>query len=217
MKKALTGLFAMMFVSVCMIASVFADPKGDKVVQDMVKAWKGISDYQCMFSFHEDKGKGMEGGSYKYSFKKPLLIRLEGVEGENKGTTVAYRPDQDANTVHVKKGFLPLKLKKTDKRLESFFKSHWGFDIQDIQAYIKSSGASVVVKGNGDVKGRKTITLELAGKKPVDGVTKEVVQVDNATKMPLQIERYKGSTLNSKRLYWDLKVNTKFSADDIKI
>lgn len=215
MKKIAAGFFAMMFVYVCMVSSAFADPKGDKLFQNMVKAWNGIKDYTCKFSYEEDKGGSMSGGTYDYKFKKPYIVRLEGVDGENKGTIVVYRPDQDGDFVHVKKGILPLKLKKTNGMVKDFFKSDLGFDIKYAQDFVKSSGASITLKSSGSVKGRNADVLELAAKKGGE-FSKVLVYVDKATKMPIQIDRYKGEKLFSHRMYWDLKVNTNFSSDDVK-
>ncbi len=192
-----------------------AEPKGEKLFKDMAGAWSGIKDYTCKFIYEESKGGSMSGGTYDYKFKKPYIVRLEGVDGENKGTIVVYRPDQDADFVHVKKGILPLKLKKTNGMVKDFFKSDLGFDIKYAQDFVKSSGASVTLKGSGSVKGKSADILELVAKKSGE-FSKVVVYVDKATKMPVQIDRYKGGKLFSHRIYWDLKVNTKFSSDDVK-
>ncbi len=215
MKKVLAGMLGAAFAFLVFAGTAAADPKGEKLFQDMAKAWSGIKDYTCKFSYEEDKGGSMSGGTYDYKFKKPYIVRLEGVDGENKGTIVVYRPDQDGDFVHVKKGILPLKLKKTNGMVKDFFKSDLGFDIKYAQEFVKSSGASITLKSPGSVKGRSAEVLELTAKKSGE-FSKVVVYVDKATKMPIQIDRYKGSKPFSHRLYWDLKVNTNFSSNDVK-
>lgn len=215
MKKLFAGMLGAVFAFLVFAGAASAEPKGEKLFKDMAGAWNGIKDYTCKFSYEEDHGGSMSGGTYDYKFKKPYIVRLEGVDGENKGTIVVYRPDQDGDFVHVKKGILPLKLKKTNGMVKDFFKSDLGFDIKYAQEFAKSTGASITLKSSASVKGRNADVLELAAKKGGE-FSKVVVYVDKATKMPIQIDRYKGTKLFSHRLYWELKVNTNFSSDDVK-
>ncbi len=219
MKKAFAAVCTAAVFAWILTAFAAADAKGDKLLQDISKGWKGVKDYKCTFSYDEEKDGKMSGGTYEFMFKQPGLFRLEVKAGEDKGSIVAYRPDKDSKVVQVKRGMMPpLTLKKTNPLIKDkpLFKTDFGYDVLFITDFAKSTGAAATVKGAGNVKGRSADILELAAKKGGE-FTKVVVYVDKASKLPIQIDRYKGSSLWSRRVYWDLKVNTNFSADEIKI
>lgn len=203
----------------CLIGAVLsvlahADPKGEKVYKGMLSAWGSIKSYSCNFSYNEDKNGKMQGGDYKYLFMKPNFIRLEGIAGENKATIVVYNPSKDKEKVNVKKVVLPLTLKRTDKRLEDFFKSDWGSDIADLKKH--GAGASITYKKSEKVSGRTADVIEISGKGKPE-FSKIVVWVDSQHKVPLKIERFKSKTLFSRREYSNVKVNAPLSQDDFKI
>lgn len=196
------------------ITLVFAQSEGVKIFNITLSRWEKIEDYQCTFTYTEIKEGKETKDEYNLWFKKDNFRKLEGIGGENKGTIVVYNPQEDKDKVRVKRGFLPLTLKKDDERLTGFFVVDWGADLSHLKLYLKNGNIKFIKKEK--VFGRNTNVLEFTPKKKTD-YTKEIVWLDAEEHILVQIERYREGKFFSRKVYSQISVNSNLSGDDFKL
>lgn len=208
----LVNFLLFMFYSISI--SVSTEKEGVKILKLAMKRWEKIKDCKYSFTYIEVKDEKEEKNEYLFSFMKDTFRRLEGIEGENKGTIVVYNPDENKEKVRVKRGFLPLTLDKDNERLTGFFAVDWGSHLAHLSKYIKHGNIKFIRKG--EIQGREVITFEFTPIKKME-YTKEIVSFDVKENVLVQIERYKENKFHSKIIFKDFSINSGLKPEDFKI
>lgn len=208
MRNVLLIIF-LLFIS-CL---VFAQKNGISILQSAISKLDKMKDYRYNFIYIEAKGEKEEKSEYIFYFMKENFRRLEGIEGEHKGTIVVYNPEENKEKVKVKRGFIPLTMDKDDERLSGFFHSDFGSHLTHLSKYIKQGKIKFVKKEK--FQGKEVNVVEFIPVKKMK-YTKEIVLFDAEENTLVKIERYKDNKFHSKIIFKDISINTDLKPEDFK-
>ena len=224
MKKLISVSFvALALAFSCAIAAAVAQEEeksqAEQVMDRLFESVDEIEPYSVIFEYmepaNEDSRKVWRKCEFWYMGSGDY-IRLEVHDGENKGSKVAYNTDKNKEKVYAKQGFMPIAipLSVDDKRLEGFFVSDWGSDLEDISKL--ADGAELEYLGEEEIEGRAAHKIEILNSSEEAEFDRAIVWVDKENDLLLQYEYYNGDTLDSRKTWYGYKLNRDFKAKDFK-
>ena len=183
----------------------------------MKERFEKIETYQCFFQVFTAKGKKTKTVIAQYYFKKPKWVRMELLEGSDKGSVLLYKPHK----VRLKPGtgllsifhftLEPENERLVDLRGYGIHETDWSYYIdQHLQKLGITSGQFV---GEESVEGRETLVFELLSQYPErsNDVAKEILWVDKEELIPLKYVHYDTSgMLILSAQFKDIKINVEF-------
>lgn len=199
------------------------------IIGQMQGSYGRVSDYQCIYITYNLDGEKIDKRTVRYFFKKPGLIRVEGMKGFEKGWVAVYRDGKirlkPKGFLFLKRAFLPLKkmflpfgaaytFDPDDRLMRSpgrgYRVDESGIDDLIARAISSMRRDEVVLIGREEVFESECYLIEMVPKTLVgdNSITKERLWVDVQTNLPLQYEVYEaGNRLVHSRTFKDLKVN----------
>jgi outer membrane lipoprotein-sorting protein len=197
-----------------------ADNKATPAFADFVRAFADVTDYQAKVTVHEtsDDGKDVADWAYDYRWMRPNLARIEVTDGRNKGGVAVWHGGDKVQGHQG--GFLAvvkLNLDIHDKRATSLR----GDTIEtasfayDIKHYETTDGTLAEAAGPAlDGHATTAVTLAVADPKSTGNVTKDVLDISNATHLPLRRQQFIGTQLVKSETFRDFKANNAFTTGD---
>lgn len=193
------ALAVLLFLA-CTLPSAAADPAGlvapyDVTLQGMKERFEALTDYSCSFDSFVSDGRRSQKGTYRYFFKKPDLIRMEVVSGENAGVILIVRDGK----VRVKPAgllsILSLTLRPDDSRVIDIRKnrpdqSSWGYYLDQ---HLQNLDLATVLSSTRDtIDGRPVLIYEIASQDPArtQGIAREKIWVAVPDSFLLRYEMY---------------------------
>ena len=191
-----------------------SDTSYPDILTRMKERFEKIETYQCFFQVFTAKGKKTKTVTAQYFFKKPKWVRMELLEGSQKGTVLLYKP----HSVKLKPGkgllsifhftFEPENERLVDLRGYGIHETDWGYCIDQHLQRLEITDSQFA--GEENVEGRQTLVFELLSQYPErsNGVAKEVLWVDKEELIPLKYVHYDttGKVVLS-ALFKEIKIN----------
>ncbi len=227
MKKVLLAGVAL-FYMICTLAVAAEDKPGDaapdaaKILAGLQTGLKDVDSYKVLFTYNK-AATGKDDKEFRvceFWFMKGDFRRLEVVDGDEKGSKVAYNPEKSTKKVAAKASYMPfpITLKKDDRRLAGFFKSDWQADIDEILEF--SEGADLSYGGTEEIEGRKAykiVILPKAAALPEDRkLDKIILWIGEKENLLLKYEYYEGDKLVEDKTWSEIRLNAKLTARDFK-
>ena len=213
MLAALSAVFA--------ASASFADPTASEVFDALVKRADTLKQYKLTFDYlkaHPESGKNKaktESRKCMYWYIAPDVMRLDVVDGDDKGSKVVYNGKVKKSHVRAKQGIIPaIWVGKDDPRLAGFFKSDWKSDVMEIKDEV--GGVAPKMAGAEKVAGRDAWKIEFSGLKNPE-FDKMTLWVDKKESVLLQYERRKGGAVFEKKTWSEIEIDAKLGPADFKI
>jgi outer membrane lipoprotein-sorting protein len=182
---------------------------------DSLKKYKLTFDY---FKAHPESGKGKartESRKCMYWYIAPDVMRLDVVDGDDKGSKVVYNGKVKKSHVRAKQGLIPaIWVGKDDPRLAGFFKSDWKSDVMEIKEEVGE--VAPAMSGSEKIAGRDAWKIDFSGIKNPE-FDKMTLWVDKKESVLLQYERRKGGAVVEKKTWSDIEIDVKLGPEDFKI
>lgn len=187
------------------VAMSATTPDARALLGQMKQSFQSLRDYSCQTyttSFKNGKSK-LDG--HKYYFKKPALIRLEVIAGEDKGAIAILNAK---GKVRAKAGgilgLFTITMEPNDKRLQDkdgsrFVDSHFGGTIADIERAINSGTATVTEID----QGRRLYRLEIDR-----SAKRDIILIDPQLMLPVEWQSVRQGHIDSRTEWRDLKVDS---------
>ncbi|HOO56052.1 MAG TPA: hypothetical protein PLN69_04465 [bacterium] len=193
-------------------------PSAEDLVGSMLTRYDTIKNYKVAVDQQNLNEKTKEPEQRTCNFwanMEPYALRLEVVDGSDKGSVVVFNKKRNAKAVRAKQSFMPvaISVSKDDPRLKGFTESNWETDAKNV---IKNTGeAKPVLKGGSKSKDRAAwkITYENV-KGDYDNIQ---IWVDKEEKVMLQFEYYKNGKLIERKTWYDFEINTKLDQKLFKL
>ncbi len=192
-------------------------PDAAAIFDSMFKKIETVKNYKLTFDYEETKTEKSKGTSRvcDFWFVEPNLIKMVIVDGDDKGSKVAYNGIKNNKAVKAKQSFMPLPIsvKKTDPRLVGFFVSDWKSDLNDIKS--KVGAVKPKLAGQGKIKDRDSNKIEFDGLK--GEFDKILLWVDKKDSVLLRYEYYSKGTMKQRKTWHDFDLNAKLTEEDFKL
>jgi outer membrane lipoprotein-sorting protein len=183
----------------------------EEILERMSSFYRNLQSFYCILEVYNKAGNTEENVTYEYYFQKPDKLRLEVLEGKDKGTTIVYQN----NRIRYKKGgvlsFIPLSLNIDDPIVLSIRKGRINeltFDyILDILSKYKPKSIKEV-----SIFGYNCYVIEIGESKDrLYNYSMQRIYVEKNTFVPIQLEQYENingqNELVHKRIYRNFKIN----------
>jgi|UniRef100_A0A7C3WN35 outer membrane lipoprotein-sorting protein len=193
----------------------------DEVIRKTQEANNKVSTIYSILEVYNRAGNNEEYFTYKFYYQKPDKIRLEVLEGKDKGTIMVYQTGK----VRYKKGgllsFIPLSLNVDDPLVVSIRKGQipdLTFDyIIDLLLTNNPSGLKETVLLN-----YNCYVIEIGNSKDkLYNYSFQRIYIEKNSFLPVSLEQYediKGErTLVHRRVYKNLQINIKFDPQTFEI
>ncbi len=197
-----------------------AENKPTPALEAFATAFAAVKDYQDTIVVHEtsDDGAKTEDRTYGYMWKRPTLAKIDVLEGPGKGSGAAWR---SGDKVLGHQGGILSGIKMVvdihDPRAVSLRGDTIevaSFDWQ-LKHFQKTPGTLSETAGP-SIEGEATtaVTLTVADPKANGNVSKDVLNLSNATHLPVRREQYVGTRLVKTETFKNVKLNNGFKLDD---
>ncbi len=200
-------MFAMMVAwTTAMVISTFGGPPA---LREFAAAWSTVRAYTAVLAMHETAGKHVQDRTYEYTFVKPHAATIFITDGPGKGgreswaggdTVVASPPGLFSR--------LRLHFSMTDSRVvtlrgDTIAMASFGWLLGHVQ-----SGGQLAQSPGPIIRGLATTRLSLAVSDPAanGGVTRDVIDLSTATKLPVRVLRFVKSKLVKQIDFKDVKI-----------
>lgn len=178
---------------------VHATPLPASALDGFAAAWSRIDSYTATLVMHETQGVHVQDRTYAYTFGKPSNATITITAGPGRGGKVAWA---GGNTVTGSppgllsgiKLRLPLHdARVTSLRGDTVEMASFGWLLDHFRS---TRGATTQTTGP-TVNGVLTSEVAVAVAAPAsdDGITREVLFLSRATKLPLELDRYIGASI----------------------
>jgi len=203
----LISVAALLFAGNAALAQESKTPDAKKVFNGLNDKIKSLKSYKLIFEYTEyltDKKKE-EWRKCEFWFMGRDFMRLEVLDGTDKGSKVAYNAKRSKDKAHAKAGYMPfpIAVSKDDERLSGFFESDWESDIKGIAGDAKDGSFSYA--GEEDIKGRTAHKIEITPKKAE--YSKILLWIDKKDSILLQYENFKDGKFNSRKTFYNIELN----------
>ena len=187
------------------------------------KAWDGVTNYEDTIVVHEttNDGKQSQDRTYDYKFVKPTYALITITDGPGKGGGAAWhggdkvKGHQGGLLSHLKL-IIPINdPRAVSLRGDTLVVASFQWEINH---FLTEPGTMSEAPGPA-IDGKATTAVSLAIGDPAsnDGVTKDVLYVDNSTHLPDRREQYVGATVVKTETFKDVKLNPGLTPTDIDI
>lgn len=187
------------------------------ILTRMKERFEKLETYQCFFQVFTAKGEKTKTVTARYYFKQPKTVRMELLEGSQKGTILLYKPHR----VRLKPGkglfsifhfvLEPENDMLVDLRGYGIHETDWGYYIDQHLQRLEITSSQFA--GEENVEGRQTLVFELISQYPErsNDVAKEVLWVDKEELIPLKYVHYDTSgMLVLSAQFKDIKIDVEF-------
>lgn len=185
-------------------------PTHTDAVAAFANAWAGIDHYRATLEIHETSGNDVQDRTYAFEFTKPTTATIAIVSGPGRGGKIFWTGGEDA--VGSPPGILSalrIHLSIHDRRAatlrgDTVAMASFGWVLD----HVRHLGAAAHEEPGGIVDGNPTteVTFDVANPKDDDGLTREIVTLSNATKLPVEVRRYIGTQLVKSIHYRDVTI-----------
>jgi outer membrane lipoprotein-sorting protein len=185
-------------------------------------AWSGITNYTATIVTHEttNDGKSSQDRTYSYKFLKPTNAVIEIVDGPGKGGGAAWHGG-DRVKGHQGGMLSGIKLmvpitdgRATSLRGDTLDVASFGYELNHFQSI---PGALSEAAGP-QVGSDSTIQVTLApSSAEANGVTKETLDISNASHLPVRRTSYVGGTIVKVETFSNVKINPGLTIGDIDL
>ncbi len=216
-RRALVFLFLLAAAMPCAVrASAEALPSAREVVASIESRFASMNDYVCLADAHYVKGAEREDKLFRIYFKKPELVRMEVLRGNQEGGAVVLTKDGRVKA-HAGGWLSWLVLSfpldsplVTTIRGHTLRQSHFGYMINMMKGIVATNEANVRAE---DFGGVSSYVLETSLSGP-DGVPqRKVAIVDRRTSLLEKVEEFEGATEVVNVTFYDVKVDQGLSDD----
>ncbi len=190
-----------MIFGMLLLATTIARPTPSvtSALDDFAAAWSKIASYSATLTIHEIQGSDTQDRTYEYTFAKPSNATIAITAGPGRGGKVTWSGgDQVIGSPPGILGALKLHLSIHDPRVTSLrgdtvAMASFGWILE----HFRSTHGTMAQRSGATVDGTPTDEVSLAVASPAsdDGVTREVVMLSEKTKLPVEFERYNGTSL----------------------
>lgn len=194
-------------------SSVLASPTPQQLLDQMAARFSRVNDYEVTIDSTSSEGSRPCNVRYRYAFKKPNMVRLRTLSGENKDGELVCRPD---GTIRGRKNsglikVFALTMSRSDKRLrDSEGVGVWEMDhgaaIQRLKASVGASGNRVAVTPSG---GDHVLEIRFGAGALAGAVDR--YWIDGETLMINRRERSRNNVVTERDTYSDLRINPGFT------
>ena len=184
-----------------LLATTIARPTPPKApaLDDFAAAWSKIGSYSATLTIHETQGSDTQDRTYAYTFAKPSNATIAITAGPGRGGRVTWSGgDQVIGSPPGILGALRLHLSIHDPRVTSLrgdtvAMASFGWILE----HLRSTHGTTTQRTGATIDGTSTdeVSLTVASPAADDGVTREVVLLSQKTKLPVEFERYTGTSL----------------------
>jgi outer membrane lipoprotein-sorting protein len=169
----------------------------ESTLKRMKKRFDALQDYLCLFESSVTDGHRTQDFVYRYFFKKPNLVRVEVVSGENAGATLIVQGEK----VRAKPAgllslltftFRPDHPRVTDIRKNRLDQTPWGYFIEQ---HLQSLDHLTVLSSRRDSQdGREVLVFDLSSRDPAQtrGISRETIWVSYREALLLRYEMFDG-------------------------
>lgn len=185
-------------MSVFVICMVLVVPSRPPALRDFAQAWSKVHSYSAVLVMHERSGATVQDRTYNYTFVKPSTATIVITRGPGKGGRETWTGGD--SVVASPPGLLSrlrLRLSIKDPRVvtlrgDTIAMASFGWLLQHLQSKGRLSQAPGPSIGAHD-----TTQISLTVEDPASngGITRDVVDISVATKFPVRVLRFAGSTL----------------------
>lgn len=191
--------------------------------QAFQKAWEAVDNYEETIVVHEttNDGKQTQDRTYDYKFVKPTYALITITDGPGKGGGAAWhggdkvKGHQGGLLSHLKL-IVPINdPRAVDMRGDTLVVASFQWELNH---YLTMPGTMTEASGP-TIDGHATTAVTLAINEPAsnNGVSKDVLDLDNSTHLPARREQYVGSALVKSETFKDVKLNPGLKPSDIDI
>jgi outer membrane lipoprotein-sorting protein len=197
-----------------------AENKATPAFTEFVKAFADVSDFQERILTHEtsDDGKDVQDRTYDYRWKRPNFARITIIDGPGKGGVASW---QGGDKVSGHQGgilaMIHLTLDIHDKRATSqrgdtLDTASFAWQVAHFQNTpgTLSEAAGPTLDGHAST----AVTLAVSDPKSNGNVSRDVLDISNATHLPLRRQQFVGAQLVKSETFMDVKLNNGFTAGD---
>jgi outer membrane lipoprotein-sorting protein len=161
----------------------------------MKERFDALNDYQCSFDSFVTDARRTQKWTYRYFFKKPDLIRMEIVAGDNKGAILIVRDGKVRAKPAGLLSILTLTLKPDDPKVIDVRKNRpdqtsWDYYLD--QHLLTLDRAVVLSSGRETLDGRSVLVYEIASRDPArtQGIAREKLWVAVPDDLPVRYEMF---------------------------
>ncbi|HEX9901785.1 MAG TPA: hypothetical protein VGB72_02865 [Acidobacteriota bacterium] len=167
----------------------------DLALQGMKERFEALTDYRCLFDSFVTDGRRSQKWTYRYFFKKPDLIRIEVVSGENAGAILIIRDGKVRAKPAGLLSILSLTFRPDDPRVIDVRKNRpdqtpWGYYLDQ---HLQSLDLATVLSSSRDtLDGRPVLVYDIASQDPArtQGIAREKIWVAIPDDLLLRYEMY---------------------------
>jgi len=194
-------------------------PDAKEIFDSMVKKTATLDSYSVIFEYEEPETEKREKTWRKCDFwymGGGDFLRFEVLDGQDKGSRVAYNAKRNEKKVYAKQGMMPIAipLSVNDKRLEGFFESDWQSEVDDITGWAED--AEFTYLGEDVIMEHKAYKIQIIPSDKEAEYDRIILWIDEEDDVLLQYEYYNGDQLDSRKTWYDYKLDRKFNPKDFK-
>jgi outer membrane lipoprotein-sorting protein len=169
----------------------------ESTLKRMKARFEALQDYSCLIESYVTDGRRCQESLFRYFFKKPNLIRLEVVTGENAGATLLFRGEKVRAKLSSLLFFLTFTFpldhpQVTDVRKNRLDQSSWGYFID---RHLQSLDQLKVLSSRRDFQdGGEVMVYELSSRDPAQtqGISRETIWISASEALLLRYEMFDG-------------------------
>ncbi|NLI97501.1 hypothetical protein GX441_02435 [bacterium] len=202
-----------LFLAAALSVSMLAAEDAGALIQRMREEWAKVTAYTVRMSYRQAKEQKTEERTVDFSYKSPVWVRNDILEGKNKGTKAVYDPEKDV--ILARHPLIPLLLSydPSDERVltlrgEKMYEVSFTYMFKRIDWFL-ANGKTAVVKVE-FFDGAECTVIEFVANSPqnLGGVARERYWLDNKTSFPRRLVSF---DKNGNELQWlilrDLRLN----------
>jgi len=178
-----------------------------------------VSSYSCVVYERIILGKEKQERTYKYYCKKPGWVRIDIIDGDDKGATAVYNPEIN-KVIACKRGalsFVKLKLPPQNKRVCSIrggsipegtlyaLLERWSYYIDNYNVNLQEEDKEIV------------LVSRIEEPEKFHLIDKEIMRLNKKDLFPVEIKRYHGDTLVEYLKIQDVIVNPEIDVSFFKL
>ena len=204
--------FSLMSLSMPALSAARDEWEDEDVVEfleDLGQGITGMDSYSCIMTTENSRGDIREFKVSRVRFKKPNLLRVDVLEGDKRGSSVALNRD---GVIRGKNAFgFRRTMKETDPRLRNirgstFLNASLLDKLGRIKDRIENKGFRAAVSET-DLDGRSVYHMHIYHSDPADAMTDEDIWFDRESFFILKNRKFEGDTLVSDVTWRDIEVN----------
>ncbi|MFC1474576.1 outer membrane lipoprotein carrier protein LolA [bacterium] len=221
--KKLFSLTLAVFTALIFMTAVSAQEEGEapdakKLYDGLSERIKNIKSYRLIFEYTEyiPKKKTEEWRKCEFWFMGRDFMRLEVLDGVDKGSKVAYNVKRKKNKAYAKAGYMPLAIPiaKDDERIEGFFKSDWESDLKSMAE--KTKDAEFSLAGEEKIKGRDAYKIEISISDEEAEHDRILLWIDKKESILLQYENYKDEKFADRKTWYEIELDVEMNPKSFK-